>query len=413
MSYDAPFAGLKVVDLSQGIAGPYCAMLLAQHGAQVIKVENAGEGDWSRVLGARYGDHTAFSITANVGKRSLAVDLKAEDGKAILWRLLAGADVLIEGFRPGVMDRMGFGYAAVSAREPRILMLSVSGFGPVGPLAERPAMDPVLQAYTGLTLENAERDGTPRRVPISVVDTATGLLAFQSVCAALFARTREPRGRHLNVSLLQAATNMQGVRLIASTFEGASLPANIPPSGAYRTADGWLTIQIATDRDWTTLCAAMGLPELPGDPRFVDRPARMAHGDALLALIGAVFAAQPTAHWEATFIEARILHERINGYREFLAQPHVEASATVSWVGQPGMPKPVPLPNLPGLPPLAQGTARAHAPARGEHTDVLLASLGYTAEEIASLRARGVVNGPDRGAVARSADTAPAPSRAP
>ncbi|MFP5460427.1 MAG: CoA transferase, partial [Gammaproteobacteria bacterium] len=129
MSYDAPFAGLKVVDLSQGIAGPYCAMLLAQHGAQVIKVENAGEGDWSRVLGARYGDHTAFSIIGNLGKRSVAIDLKAEQGKDVLWRLLRGADVFLEGFRPGVIGRLGFGYEAVSAREPRLLYVSISGFG--------------------------------------------------------------------------------------------------------------------------------------------------------------------------------------------------------------------------------------------------------------------------------------------
>lgn len=393
MSYEAPFAGIRVVDVSQGLAAPYCASLLAQYGADVVKVEPV-DGDWSRVLGPVYGDHTAFSITANVGKRSIAVDLKATDGKAILWRLLAGADVLVEGFRPGVMQRMGFGYDAVSAREPRILMLSVSGFGSVGPLAERPAMDPVLQAYTGLTIENADPDGTPRRVPISVVDTATGLLAFQTVCTALFARANETRGRHLEVSLLQGATHMQGVRLIASTFEGASLPANIPPSGAYRTADGWMTIQIATDRDWTHLCEAMGLPALATDPRFIDRPARMARGAELLSLIRPVFLSRPNAHWESVFLSARVLHERLNTYREFLAQPHVEASATVSWTRQPGMPNPVPLPNLPALPPLADAGARAHAPARGEHTDILLTHLGYSADAIAGLKARGIVAGP-------------------
>ena len=188
MSYDAPFAGLKVVDLSQGVAGPYCAMLLAQHGADVIKVEPTGEGDWSRTLGKRYGGHTAYSIPANLGKRSIALDLKSAEGKDVLWRLIGGADVLLEGFRPGVLDRLGFGYEAVAKREPRILYLSVSGFGQTGPLAGRPAMDPVLQAFTGLMMDNKGEDGIPHRVPFVVIDMSTALYAFQALSAALYAR---------------------------------------------------------------------------------------------------------------------------------------------------------------------------------------------------------------------------------
>ena len=181
MSYDAPFAGLKVVDLSQGIAGPYCAMLLAQQGAQVTKVEGPGDGDWSRVLGVRYGEHTAFSIIGNLGKRSVAIDLKQDEGKAVLWRIIEGADVFIEGFRPGVIQRLGFDYEAVAAREPRILYLSISGFGQHGPLVGRPAMDPVLQAFTGLTGENHGEDGIPHRVPVIPVDMVTSLYAFQAL----------------------------------------------------------------------------------------------------------------------------------------------------------------------------------------------------------------------------------------
>src|SRR3954471_10939472 len=211
MSYDAPFAGLKVVDLSQGIAGPYCAMLLAQHGAQVIKVEGIGEGDWARTLGTRYGSHSAFSIIGNLGKRSVAIDLKSEAGKQVLWRLLKGADVFLEGFRPGVIKRLGFDYEAVSAREPRILYLSISGFGQTGPLAERPAMDPVLQAYTGLMNENRGADGIPHRIPIIAIDMSTGLFAFTAVAAALHARRDEPRGRHIEASLMQAASGLQVV----------------------------------------------------------------------------------------------------------------------------------------------------------------------------------------------------------
>ncbi len=189
MSYQRPYAGLKVVDLSQGVAGPYCAMLLAQYGADVIKVEPITGGDWSRGLGRIYGDQTAYSIPSNLGKRSLALDLKSDAGRDVLWRLVRGADVFVQGFRPGVIDRLGFGYAAVAAAEPRILYVSVSGFGATGPLAERPAMDPVLQAFTGLIAENAGEDGVPHRIPIIAIDMSTALLCVLrpgagAVCAA-------------------------------------------------------------------------------------------------------------------------------------------------------------------------------------------------------------------------------------
>ncbi|MBO0764808.1 MAG: CoA transferase [Hyphomicrobiaceae bacterium] len=202
MSYAAPFAGLKVIDLSQGVAGPYCGMLLAQHGANVIKVEPTGEGDWARTIGRRYGGHTAYSIPTNLGKRSIALDLKSDEGKQVLWRLTGGADVLIEGFRPGVLERLGFGYDAVSGREPRILYLSVSGFGQVGPFSRRPAMDPVLQAFTGLMIDNKGEDGIPHRVPFVIIDMSTALYAFQALSAALYARLYEPRGRRIEVRLL-------------------------------------------------------------------------------------------------------------------------------------------------------------------------------------------------------------------
>src|SRR5215472_8529100 len=258
MGYEAPFAGLKVVDLSQGIAGPYCAMLLAQHGADVIKVEGIGDGDWARTLGARYGNHSAFSVIGNLGKRSIAVDLKAEAGKQVVWRLLKGADIFLEGFRPGVIKRLGFDYESVAAREPRLLYLSISGFGQTGPLAERPAMDPVLQAYTGLMIENRGEDGIPHRVPVIVVDMSTALYAFQALAAALYARRDEARGRYIDVSLMQSAAALQSIRLMASHLDGGTIRA----SGVFRTADGWMTLALVADRDWQNFCKAMGQPAL-------------------------------------------------------------------------------------------------------------------------------------------------------
>ena len=391
MGYDAPFAGLKVVDLSQGIAGPYCAMLLAQHGADVIKVEGIGEGDWARTLGVRHGSHSAFSIIGNMGKRSLAVDLKSEAGKQVLWRILKGADVFLEGFRPGVIKRLGFDYAAVSAREPRLLYLSISGFGQTGPLAERPAMDPVLQAYTGLMNENRGEDGVPHRVPVIVVDMSTALYAFQALAPALYARRDETRGRYIDVSLMQAATNLQSIRLMASHLEGGTMKPGGAPGGVFQTADGWMSILALKDRDWKSLCTAMTMPELANDPRFATPALRLQNDAALYGIMRPAIAAQPSAMWSERFTEGQLMHERLNSYADFIDQPHVRETGLIQWLTQAGVEQPVPVPTLPGTPPQAHGTSRAMAPVPGQHTQAILAEHGFDAGEIAALLSQGTV----------------------
>jgi len=391
MSYDAPFAGLKVVDLSQGIAGPYCAMLLAQHGAQVIKVENAGEGDWSRVLGARYGDHTAFSIIGNLGKRSVAIDLKGEQGKAVLWRLLRGADVFLEGFRPGVIRRLGFDYEAVSAREPRLLYLSISGFGQTGPLSERPAMDPVLQAFAGLTAENKGEDGIPHRVPVIPVDMCTALYAYQALSSALYARRDETRGRYIDVSLLQGAAGLQAIRMMASTLEGGTVRPGGVPYGVYRTADGWMTVTAIHDREWRDLCAAIERPDLAEDPRFSDPASRYQNEAALNAVLRPLLETRDFAEWSRRFTRAKLLHERVNRYADFLKEPQVAATGAVAWLEQPGVSQAVPVPNVPGTAPAANGSPRSTSPACGQHTREVLREHGYADPEIDALVAQGVV----------------------
>ena len=391
MSYDAPFAGLKVVDLSQGIAGPYCAMLLAQHGAEVIKVEGIGEGDWARTLGVHYGSHSAFSIIGNMGKRSIAVDLKSEAGKQVVWRLLDGADVFLEGFRPGVIRRLGFDYAAVSSRVPRILYLSISGFGQTGPLAERPAMDPVLQAYTGLMSENRGDDGIPHRVPVIVVDMSTALYAYQALASALYARRDEAHGRYIDVSLMQAATALQSIRLMACHLEGGTMKPGGVPGGVFQTADGWMSIVAINDRDWTSLCAAMDMPALAAEPRFANPAARLANDVALYAIVRPALASRPCAEWSRRLTEARIMHERLNSYAEFIAQPQVRETGLINWLEQAGLPQAVPVPALPGTPLPAANTLRATAPVPGQHSKAILAEHGFTPAEIAALLANGTV----------------------
>ncbi len=393
MSYDAPFAGLKVIDLSQGIAGPYCAMLLAQHGAQVIKVEGIGEGDWARTLGTRYGSHSAFSIIGNLGKRSIAVDLKSEAGKQVLWRLLKGADVFLEGFRPGAIRRLGFDYDTIAAREPRLLYLSISGFGQSGPLAERPAMDPVLQAYTGLMIENRGEDGIPHRVPVIVVDMSTALYAFQALSAALYARRDETAGRYIDVSLMQAATALQSIRLMACHLEGGAMKPGGAPGGVFRIADGWMSLVAINDRDWKNLCAVMEMAALTNDPRFTTPASRLANSDALYAIMRPVFAAEPWLVWTKRLTDARLMHERLNSYAEFLEQPHVRETGLIQWLSQAGFNRPVPVPALPGMLPQADGTPRGTAPVTGQHTAAILAEHGFNAGEIESLLAHGTVAG--------------------
>ena len=389
MSYEAPFKGLKVVDLSQGIAGPYAAMLMAQHGADVIKVEGTGDGDWSRALGARYGDHSAYSVIGNLGKRSVGLDLKDDAGKAVLWRLLEGADVFIEGFRPGVIKRLGFDWETVSARVPRIVYLSVSGFGQQGPLVGRPAMDPVLQAFTGMTAENAGEDGIPHRVPFIPVDMTTALYGFQALSAALYARRDEPRGRYLEASLMQAGAAVQSIRMMQTFLEGGTVKPGGVPQGVFRTSDGWMTMTAPRDHEWLGVCRAIGQPELAQDPRYCTSAQRFANEASLLERLRELFASRPYAHWSAQFTEHQVMHERVNRYADFLAEPQPAAVDLIAWLAQPDLPRDVPVAQLPGIPRFATGAPLSTAPRVGQHSAEVLAEHGYGADEIAALAARG------------------------
>ena len=374
MSHEKPYAGLRVVDLSQGIAGPYCAMLLAQYGADVVKVEPP-EGDWARVLGPRYGSHTAFSVIGNLGKRSIVLDLKQAEDKETLRRLVRTADVFMEGFRPGVAARLGFGFEAVKALAPGIVYVSVSGFGQTGPLSAKPAMDPVLQAFTGFTFENRGHDGIPHRANPIIVDMSTALYTHQAVAAAIYAQRDERRARFIDSSLMAAAANLQAVRLSATVMEGRPMGMPTAPSGVFRTADGWLHLVVLKTSDFQALCGLIDRADLAADPRFADPAGRSEHAEELNAAVAAHIEAQPTAHWQACLTEAGLQNEAVQDYAQFAAHPQTAATGLISWLEQPGGDRPWPVPNPAGAPPLISGAPEATAPALGQHTEDVLLEL--------------------------------------
>jgi crotonobetainyl-CoA:carnitine CoA-transferase CaiB-like acyl-CoA transferase len=393
MSYDAPFAGLKVVDLSQGIAAPYAAMLLAQYGANVIKVEVLDGGDWVRVSAPKPGGNTALSVMGNLGKQSIGLDLKSPEGCAVLWRLLEGADVFMEGFRTGVIGRLGFGYEAVAAKHPGILYLSVSGFGQTGPYAERPAMDPVLQAFNGFMAENRDLNGRPINIASIPVDMITALYVFQALSAALYARRDETRGRYIEASLMQGAAWLNTYAMLQRVIYDGDPPAARAHRGVYQTADGWILVIVAGRRGWGDFCKALERPELGEDARFTTVMGRVAHSTVLVPILSEILAARPNAHWQARFTDYGVMHSVANESLDVLRDPHVEATGLFSHLAQPGLAAKMPIPSIPGMPPLENGTARATSPLAGGNTEAVLIAHGYTASEIADLRNRGVVSG--------------------
>lgn len=391
MSFEKPYAGLKVVDMSQGVAGPYCAMLLARHGASVTKIEPL-DGDWARTLGTRYGDNTAFSVAANVGKRSIAIDLKSDAGRSIVERMLPEADVFLEGFRPGVTERLGFGYDKLKAINSGLIYVSISGFGQVGPLSSKPAMDPILQAFSGFMAENKGQDGVPHRTPVIIVDMSTALYAHQAVVAALYARRDGAPGRRINVSLMEAVANIASVRLMANYRDGPFKSA-APPGGTYKTKDGWIQIGVVRDHEFQKFCEITGLTELAADPRFAKTTSRYEYVEELSQPTAKILATRTAAEWRGVFTQAGLQNEVVQTYPEFIAHPQSEALGLFCHSRQPGSDDPWPVPVPPGTPRPVPGTPEATAPSNGQHTAEILGELGYSAADIAGLIAQRVVGG--------------------
>ena len=387
-THEAPYRGLRVLDFGQGIASPYCAMLLGVYGAEVIKVEPP-EGDWSRFLGTTYGNHTTLSAVYNRGKRSLCLDMKNKDAIAIARKLAKDSDVLIEGFRPGVAARLGIGYEELSRDNPGLIYLSVSAFGQSGPYSKRPGSDSVAQAFSGLVSINVGNDKTPHRVGTTVSDVVTGVYAFQAIATTLFARATVGTGRWIDVNLCQSTAALLGHKVAEYILEGGTPRALNVPAGSYQTSDGWMMVTLVNEHQYKRLCAAIGRDDLAHDPRFADFASRADSADTLISQLREVFLAGPTEAWLSRLQAADIIAERILNPGDWLRNAHVEATKASVCQQTPGV-GPVYTPRTPGIASLSED-GLCPAPDIGQDSVAILLEAGLDRATIDQLIKAGAV----------------------
>jgi len=385
MSAEFPYRGLRVVDLGQGIASPYCAMLLALYGADVIKVEPP-EGDWSRGLGQKVagGGHTAMSLSFNRGKRALRLDLKNDAARAVLRGLALKADVLVEGFRPGVAARLGVGYASLAAENPKLIYLSVSGFGQSGPYSQRPVTDTAAQAFSGFMDINRGPDGVPHRSGALASDVPTGLYAYAAIATALFARQQTGLGRHIDISLMSGSAALLGHKLAEYEIAGGTPKQLNVPAGSFEAGDGWLAIALVREDDWRRMCTALERADLLADPRFASFTLRGEHEDALLADLRAHLRSRARAAWIGRLRAADVICDAVNSFGDWLGDEHVLAVGAALPSGQPGLH----VQRTPGAP-AGSDAALSPAPLAGQDTRAVLAECGLSTMEIEQLIAGG------------------------
>ncbi len=392
-----PLENITVLDLSQGAAGPTCSMYLGDLGADVIKVEPPG-GEWGRGLGPPFVEGVAAAFLGmNRNKRSIVVDLKKPDGPEVVLRLAERCDIALESFRPGVADRLGTGYEAMAARNPRLIYAAISAFGQTGPWRDRPGVDGVAQAMGGIMSVTGTADGPPVKVGVPAADMAGGVFASQSILAALFSRERTGQGQRVDVSLLDSLLTYQVIPLSmfladgqAPTRLGSAAPY-AAPNEAFATSDGQLMVAAYTPTRWPALCRALGQPELATDPRFDTNEKRVRARPELRDVLEPLFRTRTTAEWTVALDDVDVICGPLLTYPELVAEEHVSQGDSLVTVQHPAVGD-VRAPVFPGR--LSQTPCDFTGPPPpipGEHTEAILAENGFADSEVVELLRNGVL----------------------
>jgi crotonobetainyl-CoA:carnitine CoA-transferase CaiB-like acyl-CoA transferase len=399
-----PLSGLKVVDLTHVMAGPTCTLMLADMGADVIKIEKSPHGDDSRhMIPPKIGDETAAFLMMNRNKRGIVLDLKKPGGARVLHRLLKTADVLVENFAPGVMERLGLGYEDLRKENPALIYCSLSGFGRTGPYRHRRGFDLIAQAMSGIMSFTGERpDGPPVKCGSPLSDITAGILAAMGILAAYAHRLKTGEGQWVETSLYEAAlvqTYWQSAIALATGVApramGSAHPLNAPYQ-AFEASDGWIVVGGANRKHWLSTLDAIGAPQLAEDPRFVDNAARMANLEALEAELAVRFRTKSSEHWLRALDDRGVPCGPVCDVLQALADPQTIAREMVVEVEHSAI-GPVKTLGLPVKFSRTPGKVRTGAPVYGEHTRAILRDHGFGEEEIAALEAEGAV-------IARSPD---------
>ncbi|MFI8998774.1 CaiB/BaiF CoA transferase family protein [Streptomyces sp. NPDC053542] len=390
-----PLEGITVVSIEQAVAAPFATRQLADLGARVIKIERPGDGDFARRYDTTVHGHSSYFVWLNRSKESLTLDLKDPRGRDILHQLLAEADVFVQNLAPGAADRLGLGPDALTARYPKLIPCTVSGYGTSGPWADRKAYDLLVQCQTGLVSLTGTADEAAR-VGVSVADISAGMYAYSGILTALFTRATTGVARPVEVSLFEALAEWMSQPAYYTRHSGSQPPrvgtqhATIAPYGAYTAADGKdVLFSIQNEREWAALCREfLGRPELTDDPRFATGSDRVAHRDELNAIVAERFARSTAADIMKVLEDIGVANAGVNSVAEFLDHPVLEGRDRWREVAVPGATVQALLPpaDLAGL------TARMDpVPAVGEHTDAILTALGRTPDDLAALRADAVI----------------------
>jgi glutaryl-CoA transferase len=392
-----PLKGVRVLDLTRVLAGPYCTMFLGDLGAEVVKVEQPGVGDDTRGWGPPFsGGESAYFLCINRNKKSLTVDLKSEDGVALVRRLAECADVLIENFRPGAMDRLGLGEKELRAANPKLIYASLSGFGADGPMSDVPGYDLIVQAWGGLMSITGTQESGPLKVGVAIIDLVAGLMLGKAIAAALFAREKLGVGQKIDTSLLEAEVasliNAGSNYLVGGMMPGrwGNAHPTIVPYQSFQTADGFLVLGVASETIWQRFCPAIGKPGLAADPRFAKNANRVENRTALIGLLAELFRGRDTASWLKLLQEADVPCAPVQTIDQVFAAPQVRHRQMLVEVDHPTAGT-VRMAGIPVKFSATPASVRLPPPLLGQHTEEVLASwLGMGDKEIAELKRKGV-----------------------